>query len=210
MKKHIISAIVTISLTNLTTHTMDQALVCSDRFDKLPKHELNIIASFTKRPGKDTLRCVNKTLNAKIISQDDLYARYENAKLHKDPRTIQALLEYNTFVIPNMHHVDIEAFLRYNIYKIPNLHSELINAIKDNNIPLAIYCLNRLPRFMGHFQHNCINIATSNGNIDMVKILLPRRDDKMQNTLKQNHHVANVAAKNKRPLDIVRVFEEII
>ena len=152
MNKNIITAIVTISVTNFISHAMEQSLNCKNTFDKLPKHELNMIASFTKRPGKDTLRCVNKALNTKIISQDELYVCYNDANRRKDTRAIQTLLQYDTFVIPEMNHTDIKNFLRYNIYKIPNLHSELLNAIKDNNIALATYCLNRLPKFMELYQ----------------------------------------------------------
>jgi hypothetical protein len=133
MKKQIVAAIITISsLTNLVTHAMEQSLVCSGNLDKLPKHQLNIIASFTKRAGKDTLRCVNKKLNKKIISQDVLYAQYHEANQRKDHDTMNLLSRYNTFT-PDIHAELIDMLLhdinidskklRFILQKQPHCHT---------------------------------------------------------------------------------------
>ena len=89
----------------------------------LPEHALNIIGSFTKRSGKNTLRCVNKTLNAKIISQDKLYERYDKVKESRDKTEMNRLLSYNTFT--------------------PEGKFEFLDAIKDNNSSLAKYCFEK-------------------------------------------------------------------
>jgi hypothetical protein len=134
MKKQIIaSGIIISSLTNLTTNAMEQALVFNGQFDKLPKHQLNIIASFTKRAGKDTLRCVNKKLNKKIISQDVLlYAQYHEANQRKDHDTMNLLSRYNTFT-PDIHAELIDMLLhdinidskklRFILQKQPHCHT---------------------------------------------------------------------------------------
>lgn len=162
---------------------MEQALIT---FDQLPQHELNIIASFNKRAGKDALRSVNKVLNNKIISQDQLYERYEIAKQSSNTREMSLLGRYNTF--------------------IPVIYLEVMDAIEDNNEKLAKWCLSKIPCISTPFlEFSCVRAAIKRGNISMVKMLFGhcRHEEK--------YAVANIIVINAAQhghLDIIKAFIE--
>ena len=148
---------------------------CLMRLGDLPEHELNIIGAFTKRSGKDTLRCVNKALNQKIISQDELYEQLYQAvgsvfrSGFEDATELERLLCYNTFK--------------------PCGYGELLEAIKDNNsnIPLIKHCMLLAKRDVDRYKlllcdikvtfneylYSCIDVAMKQkNNIDVLKTLI--------------------------------------
>jgi len=124
--------------------------------DDLPKHELNIIAAFTGRVGKDTLRCVSKTFHQKIISQDELYKCYYKS-ISEDKAEAKRLLCYNLF-----H---------------PTIHNELLEAIKDNNIniPFIKQCIAQGKRYtkFNETLYQCIEIIMNrDNNAKILKMLI--------------------------------------
>lgn len=143
----------TFFITILYTFTAYSMKITSITLDQLPLHELNLIAAPTKRSGKDSLRCVNKALNKKIISQDQLYTLYDRA--------------YRTYNIGKLHVLDT-----YCIFT-PHIKIELIDAIKNNDEKLTQWCLNTAPNITDAFLNlKCIEPAVRNGNLALIKILL--------------------------------------
>lgn len=138
-----------------------RALVEHKKLDNLPEHALNIIGAFTKRSGKDTLKCVNKALNAKVISQDELYKRYNKAVdyaiKHKDSTEQNRLLCYNTFR--------------------PNAHQELREAVNNSNPNLRLieHCIVLAKRYVDFNKvlYQCIEAAMKyDNNADVLKLLI--------------------------------------
>ncbi|HSC25212.1 MAG TPA: hypothetical protein VLB80_03295 [Candidatus Babeliales bacterium] len=185
MKKQVIIVLITVLLINFTAQAMEQGLICSSTLDQLPKHELNIIGGFTKRTGKDTLRCINKILNKKIISQDDLYAQYATAKQNNDQKTTNQLQYYNTF--------------------IPHMTFETINTIKNNNMRLAEWCLKKFTKGTAFIEIKCIDSAIETGEVDLVKMVFRYCSDDTKS------HVANrivMGAATNGHLSIIKAFLE--
>jgi hypothetical protein len=164
-------------------HSMEQSIIL---FDQLPKHELNCIAAYTKRSGKDTLRCVNKHLNNKIISQDQLYVLYAQAKESKNEMEMRMLSKYSTFT--------------------PYIAPEIIDAIQDNNEKLTTWCLNKMPLINVPFlEISCMEAAIKKGNLSMVRKLFTYcRDDLKYSAA---NHIVIFAAKHGH-LDIIKAFIE--
>ena len=144
--------------------------------DNLPEHPLNIIGKFTKRSGKDTLRCVSKALNEKVISQDELYECYNEA---------QKLI--NT----DLKKTEINRLLCYNRF-IPQLKYEMLEAIKDKNIPFIDYFFKKYDftnlDLYGYFEAAMKNYSPDIGRI-LMRVDIINRVDRSGFTVL--HHAVN-------------------
>ncbi len=133
-----------------------QTLVGHRTLDNLSEHTLNIIGAFTKRSGKDTLRCVNRTLNQKIISQDELYERYNEAK---------KLI--NTY----FKKTEMNRLLCYSRFT-PELKYEMLEAIKHNNAPFIRYFLRKYDFTNVDLYHYLAAAIKSGNSADILKMLI--------------------------------------
>lgn len=151
---------------SLKSYTMEQSLSLT----LLPKHALETIGFFIKRPGRDVLRCTNKLLNQTIYSQNDL-----------NSLIIEAKQQNNT--------VKLNLFCHYGAFGHPNL--ELLDAVKNNHKSLTRWLL---PQAVGPLiKRNCLQETTRRKNTDIARIILTSCETEIFDLMEE---VVFMAAKN--------------